>query len=253
MNGRRAAPASAARDVRRHRRPAAECPTSGGVRHVRQPLRTTAPPSTSRARPLYIDDMPRAGRHAACRHRRSPASRAGASRRSISTRCARVPGVVAVLTAADIPGSNDMLARRSATTRSSPTDEISFHGQAVFAWSADETRDAARRAARLGRRRRRGRDAERHGRGGAGRAARPCCRLRLRPRRRRCGARDGAAHALDGTFRIGGQEHFYLEGPGRARHPGRGRRHASSIPRRSIRPRCSTSCARVLGRARRAA
>ncbi|SHJ08466.1 xanthine dehydrogenase, molybdenum binding subunit apoprotein [Shimia gijangensis] len=56
------------------------------------------------------------------------------------------PGVVGVLTAADIPGHNDV----SPTGRNDepvfPTEKIEFHGQPLFAVVAD-TRDNARRAA----------------------------------------------------------------------------------------------------------
>src|SRR5258708_28469141 len=58
------------------------------------------------------------------------------------------PGVVAVLTAADVPGKNDV----SPVMGDDPmfaTDSIAFHGQVVFAVVA-ETRDLARRAAQLG-------------------------------------------------------------------------------------------------------
>ena len=56
------------------------------------------------------------------------------------------PGVLAVLTAADIPGTNDC----SPAFGDDPilaAGEVRFHGQVVFAVAA-ETRDAARRAAR---------------------------------------------------------------------------------------------------------
>jgi xanthine dehydrogenase large subunit len=58
------------------------------------------------------------------------------------------PGVAGVLTAADIPGENDV----SPTTRHDDpvfaTDRVEFHGQPIFAVVA-ATREAARRAARL--------------------------------------------------------------------------------------------------------
>ena len=61
-----------------------------------------------------------------------------------------VPGVVGVLTAADVPGVNDI----SPTGRNDepvfPTDRIQFHGQPLFAVVA-ESRDIARRAAELAR------------------------------------------------------------------------------------------------------
>ena len=58
-------------------------------------------------------------------------------------------GVVAVLTAADIPGKNDV-APVFADEPLFADKEILFHGQALFAVVA-RTRDAARRAARLAR------------------------------------------------------------------------------------------------------
>jgi xanthine dehydrogenase large subunit len=57
------------------------------------------------------------------------------------------PGVVAVLTAADIPGKNDV-APVFADEPLFADDEVMFHGQALFAVVA-RTRDEARRAARL--------------------------------------------------------------------------------------------------------
>ncbi len=56
------------------------------------------------------------------------------------------PGVVGVLTAADIPGHNDISPTGLNDEPVFPTDKIQFHGQPLFAVVA-ETRDAARRAA----------------------------------------------------------------------------------------------------------
>ena len=130
-------------------------------------------------------------------------------------------GVVAVLTAADIPGKND-IAPVFADEPLFADSEILFHGQALFAVAAT-TRDAARRAARLAKI-----DIEEtkpaltvddaletgarvqpdyaYGRGDVERAL------------------AAAPHRLDGALGIGGQEHFYLEGPGVAR---RARRSAA--------------------------
>ncbi|MCX5520211.1 xanthine dehydrogenase molybdopterin binding subunit [Kaistia defluvii] len=117
------------------------------------------------------------------------------------------PGVVAVLTAADIPGVNDVSPKLIGDDPTLAVDEIRFHGQVVFVVVA-KTRDIARRAAKkakittvaeapaidladttdtvlpeyaFGRG-----DVE------AGLAASPL--------------------KLEASFRIGGQEHFYLEG-----------------------------------------
>ena len=127
------------------------------------------------------------------------------------------PGVVAVLTAADVPGHNDI----SPTNRH---DEpifadalVQFHGQPVFAVIA-ESRDLARRAARLATIERDELpfvtdvvDAKKEvtpgmtlKRGDAGKAIK------------------AAAHRLSGAIRIGGQEHFYLEGQIALAIPGEG-------------------------------
>jgi xanthine dehydrogenase large subunit len=118
-------------------------------------------------------------------------------------------GVVAVLTAADIPGKNDI----APVFDDEPLlahDEILFHGQALFAVAAT-SRDAARRAVRLAKidiaektpalsvadaleTGARVQPDYAYGRGDVKRA------LAAAPRR------------LDGALGIGGQEHFYLEG-----------------------------------------
>ena len=119
------------------------------------------------------------------------------------------PGVVAVLTAADIPGRNDC----SPSLGDDPIladAEAVFHGQVIFAVAA-ESRDQARRAARLA-----VIEIE---------AAEPMVSVEdglardekvLPPYEFRRGdvvkALDAAPHRADGTMRIGGQEHFYLEG-----------------------------------------
>ena len=86
----------------------------------------------------------RAGGHAACRRSASRRARAAGSSPSTSPPCARAPGVVAVLTAADIPGRNDV----SPAFGDDPLfadNDIGFHGQALFAVVA---RDARRRPPR---------------------------------------------------------------------------------------------------------
>jgi xanthine dehydrogenase large subunit len=127
------------------------------------------------------------------------------------------PGVVRVLTAADIPGKNDV----SPAFGDDPLfvdREISFHSQAMFAVVA-ETRDQARRAARLAR---------------IEVAEEPplvtvddalAADATVLPdyafgRGDVAGALAAAALRLDGRFRIGGQEHFYLEGQAALAMPG---------------------------------
>ncbi|MDP2517971.1 xanthine dehydrogenase molybdopterin binding subunit [Shimia thalassica] len=60
----------------------------------------------------------------------------------------QAPGVLGVLTAADIPGVNDVSPTGRHDEPLFATDKIEFHGQPLFAVVA-ETRDAARRAAEL--------------------------------------------------------------------------------------------------------
>ena len=129
------------------------------------------------------------------------------------------PGVVAVLTSADIPGKND-IAPALADEPLFAHDDVIFHGQALFAVVA-RTRDEARRAARLARidieerpaavtiadalkTGARVLDDYAFGRGDASAAI------------------DKAPHRLDGQFSIGGQEHFYLEGQVSLAIPGDG-------------------------------
>ena len=119
------------------------------------------------------------------------------------------PGVVAVLTAADIPGKNDV----SPVMGDDPmfaTDAVEFHGQVVFAVVA-ATRDLARRAARLGK--------------VEVAAEKPLVSVddalaadaHILPdyafNKGDCAAALAASpRRIAGTFRMGGQEHFYLEG-----------------------------------------
>jgi xanthine dehydrogenase large subunit len=119
------------------------------------------------------------------------------------------PGVVGVYTAADVPGDNNV----GPLVHDEPLladGEVLFHGAPIFLVAA-QTREAARRAARLGRVEYEERPAlvtvadamaagsviepaQRMGRGDVGAAL------------------SGAARRMTGTFEIGGQEHFYLEG-----------------------------------------
>jgi xanthine dehydrogenase large subunit len=126
-------------------------------------------------------------------------------------------GVVAALTAADIPGKNDV-APAFADEPLLAYDEILFHGQALFAVAAT-TRDAARRAVRLAKidieekkpaltvedaieAGLRVQDDYAYGRGDAKRALAE------------------APHRLEGVLGVGGQEHFYLEGQASLAVPG---------------------------------
>jgi xanthine dehydrogenase large subunit len=120
------------------------------------------------------------------------------------------PGVVAVFTAADVPGDNDIGAMGIGDEPLLAADRVQYVGQPIFLVAA-ETRDAARRAARLARitydELPAQLDIE------AARAARDtvCTPLTLR-RGEPKSAIAQAPHRLSGRMRIGGQEHFYLEG-----------------------------------------
>ena len=164
----------------------------------------------------YIDDLPEpAGTvHVA------PGG-AGAARgaiRSLDLEAVReCPGVLAVLTAADIPGANDC----SPAFGDDPilaAGEVLFHGQVVFAVVA-ETRDAARHAVRLARI-----DVDSVAPrvtvdDGLADGAEVLAPYELR-RGEPAPAIAAAAHRLEGRLRIGGQEHFYLEGQAALAVPG---------------------------------
>ena len=164
----------------------------------------------------YIDDIPEpAGTvHVApgC------AGVARGSIRSIDLDAVRVsPGVLAVLTAADIPGANDC----SPAFGDDPilaAGEILFHGQVVFAVVAD-TRDAARRAARRARIEVEAvppRVTVDEGLADSAEVLAPYEFRRGEP----VPAIAAATHRLEGRVRIGGQEHFYLEGQAALAVPG---------------------------------
>ena len=165
----------------------------------------------------YVDDLPEpAGTlHVAPGH-------AGAAARgpirSIDLDAVRAsPGVVAVLTADDVPGANDC----SPAFGDDPilaAGEILFHGQVVFAVVA-ANRDAARRAARQARievEARAPRVTVDDGLADGGEVLPPYEFRRGDP----AAAIAAAPDRLTGTVRIGGQEHFYLEGQAALAVPG---------------------------------
>ncbi len=163
----------------------------------------------------YVDDLPElAGTlHAALGLSPMPRGRLSAP---MLDRVRAMPGVVSVLTAADVPGANDC----GPIVHDDPIladGEVRYLGQPVFAVIAT-TRDAARRAAALAKEVLHIEAAEppvltpqeahakqqyvlppmhliRESRPGATRAA-----------------IDAAPHRLQGTLDVGGQEQFYLEG-----------------------------------------
>ena len=164
----------------------------------------------------YIDDLPEpAGTvHVApgC------ASAARGTIRSVDLDAVRAsPGVLAVLTAADIPGANDC----SPAFGDDPilaAGEILFQGQVVFAVVA-ETRDAARRAARRARIEVEAVAPRVTVDDGLADGAEVLAPYEFR-RGEPASAIAAAPHRLEGRVRIGGQEHFYLEGQAAFAVPG---------------------------------
>ncbi|WP_394690352.1 xanthine dehydrogenase molybdopterin binding subunit [Hoeflea sp.] len=123
----------------------------------------------------------------------------------------KAPGVVAVLTTADVPGSVDISSNGSGDEPILAPDEVLFHGQPMFA-VIGETRDQARRAAKLAvityedlshiTDVRAAMDADY-----------PLVTSPLKLERGDVEAGLAAAPLrLKGEMRIGGQDHFYLEG-----------------------------------------
>ena len=122
----------------------------------------------------------------------------------------RAPGVVRVLTAADVPGVNDVSPTHRHDEPLFATTVVEYAGQALFAVAA-ETRDQARRAARLA-------VVEYEDLPALldVAAARPGGKLVTEPLTLQRGdapaAIAAAPNRLQGQITIGGQDHFYLEG-----------------------------------------
>ncbi|KUJ73762.1 aldehyde oxidase [Ruegeria marisrubri] len=122
-----------------------------------------------------------------------------------------MPGVVGVLTAADIPGANDISPTGLKDEPVFPTDEIQFHGQPLFAVVA-ETRDIARRAAE---RAQVAYETLPHALDpvAAQKAGYPHVTAPLKLERGNVSAAQAdAPHRIRGRMRVGGQDHMYLEG-----------------------------------------
>ncbi|WP_306005937.1 xanthine dehydrogenase molybdopterin binding subunit [Aquicoccus porphyridii] len=121
------------------------------------------------------------------------------------------PGVVGVLTAADIPGANDISPTGTGDDPVFPAETVEFHGQPLFAVVA-KSRDAARRAAA---RARVEIDPLPHVLDpmGAIEAGYPDVTAPLKLERGEVAAGlAGSAHRIRGRMEIGGQDHMYLEG-----------------------------------------
>lgn len=121
------------------------------------------------------------------------------------------PGVVGVLTAADIPGANDISPTNLNDEPVFPTETIQFHGQPLFAVIA-ETRDLARRAAELAKVDHQplphALDPIAAQEAGYPYVTAPLTLTRgaVTP------AQDAAPHRIRGRMHVGGQDHMYLEG-----------------------------------------
>ncbi|HUE45110.1 MAG TPA: molybdopterin cofactor-binding domain-containing protein, partial [Aestuariivirgaceae bacterium] len=160
-------------------------------------------------RALYIDDQrePAGTVHVAPGY--APQAASGVITKLDLDKVSAAPGVIAVLTAADIPGRNDC-SPRAGDDPILADNRIAFHGQVVFAVVA-ETRMQARTAARLA-------VIEvapespvvtvDQGLAAGGEVLPPYEFQRGDP----ATAIAAAPHCLTGTLRVGGQEHFYLEG-----------------------------------------
>ena len=157
----------------------------------------------------YIDDIPEpAGLlHGAI----GMADRAHAEILSMDLSAVKAyPGVVCVLTASDVPGVNDVSSGGRHDEPLLADDKVEFHGQPVFAVIA-ETRDAARRAARLARIEYRDLPFWTDVDGALENDARLVTPGMVLKRGEPEAELDKAEHRLKGAMRIGGQEHFYLE------------------------------------------
>jgi len=132
------------------------------------------------------------------------------------------PGVVDVLLADDIPGHNDVSPTGLNDDPVFATDEVAFWGQPLFAVLA-ETRDQARRAAQLAKV---DYDELPHisDVGDAVAAGYPHVTTPLKLERGDVAAGlANSPHIIKGQMRVGGQDHFYLEGHIALAIPGEGR------------------------------
>jgi xanthine dehydrogenase large subunit len=182
-------------------------PTINGAMHVS--LRHDSAHKHVTGTAEYIDDLrePADTLHAAL----GMADRAYAEILSIDLDAVRAaPGVVWVITADDIPGFNDVASTGRHDEPLLAEKEVQFHGQPIFTVIA-ETRDQARRAARLAKIEYRDlphwTDIDGAVENGAPLVVQPMVLTRGEPK----AEIDKAPHRLQGRMVIGGQEHFYLE------------------------------------------
>jgi xanthine dehydrogenase large subunit len=178
------------------------------LRHVYKPLPHDSGAKHVQGAADYIDDIPEPVGTLHVAIGGAPVAR-GTIRKIDLADVENAPGVVAVITAAHIPGKND-ISPASADEPVFAHDRIDFHSQPVFAVIAT-TRDAARRAALLG-------NIEvgvekpnvtvEQGRASGERVLPDYAFVKGNAAK----AAAAAPFHTSGTFHIGGQEHFYLEG-----------------------------------------
>lgn len=158
---------------------------------------------------FYVDDELQPAGLLHCYVATSPCARGSLNKMDLS-RVIQAPGVVSVLTAADIPGLNDISPLHVHDEPIIVDTQIQFLGQVLFAVAAD-TRDAARRAARLA-----VLDIDEHDAIIDVKTAMQARSFVQEKHEMLRGDPDGAltkaAHRITGTLEIGGQDHFYLEG-----------------------------------------
>ena len=190
--------------------PATDLPAKGArdARAVGKPIKHDSAHLHVQGSATYIDDMvePVGTLHLAPGFANCAAGRV--TKLDLTQVCS-APGVVCVLTAEDIPGVNDCSPAMGDDLILS-SEEITFHGQVLFAVVA-QTRLEARKAVKLAKIETVSTDpivTVDAGLAADTSVQAPYQFLRGDPE----AAIGGATHQLTDDFRVGGQEHFYLEG-----------------------------------------
>jgi xanthine dehydrogenase large subunit len=188
--------------------PPSDAVVEAPLRHVYKPLQHDSGAKHVQGAAEYIDDIPEPVGTLHVAVGGAPVAR-GTIRRIDLAEVQNAPGVVAVITAAHIPGKND-ISPASADEPVFAYDRIDFHSQPVFAVIAT-TRDAARRAA-LGGKIEVGAEKPNvtveQGKASGERVLPDYAFVNGDAAK----AAAAAPFRSAGTLRIGGQEHFYLEG-----------------------------------------
>ncbi len=182
---------------------------AGELRSVRKPIRHDSARKHVSGSALYVDDVPEPAGTLHVAIGGSPNARGRIAALDLDAVRA-APGVVAIVTASDVPGHNDVSPVGAGDDPLLADGEVLFHGQPIFA-VVGATRDAARRAVPLARIEIAPADpllsveaAEE-----AGSLISPDFEIvRGDPE----SAFAASPRRLSGTLAIGGQEHFYLEG-----------------------------------------